>query len=118
MTGLSVNILIPAAGYDSTNGGATGADRRRTYRTYVLFDEEIEYGNYTLEECKDDPEVCCLKVVRRWVGTPREYLHIEPMFDRGNSVGSMFGGNYVTSSDSRFRDIFKYPLPVHDRWEN
>lgn len=32
-------------------------------------------------------------------------------------VGPMFGGNFVYSSDSRFRKMSKYPLPIHDRYE-
>ncbi len=30
---------------------------------------------------------------------------------------SMFGGNFVYTSDSRFSAITKYPVPVHDRFE-
>lgn len=30
---------------------------------------------------------------------------------------SMFGGNFVWTSDSRFSNIYKYPVPVHDRVE-
>lgn len=29
----------------------------------------------------------------------------------------MFGGNYVSTSDSRFREAFGHVLPVHDRVE-
>jgi hypothetical protein len=29
----------------------------------------------------------------------------------------MFGGCFVWSSDTRFRDIFEHPLPLHDRVE-
>jgi hypothetical protein len=84
----------------------------------VVFDEAITDGNYKLEECKDNDRFICLKVVRRWTGTPNEYLHLEPMFDRPEGVaGPMMGGNYITTSDSRFRGIANHPLPVHDRFE-
>lgn len=31
----------------------------------------------------------------------------------------MFGGNFLKTSDSRFKDIagIRYPVPVHDRTE-
>jgi hypothetical protein len=35
-----------------------------------------------------------------------------------NEVGPMFGGNFLFSSDSRFRDIFGAPIPAHDRFES
>lgn len=37
--------------------------------------------------------------------------------NKSGLVGPMFGGNFVYSSDSRFRKICAYPLPVHDRYE-
>lgn len=48
-----------------------------------------------------------------------EYLYAVPRNDGDKSslVGPMFGGNFVYSSDSRFRRVCVYPLPVHDRWE-
>jgi hypothetical protein len=51
-----------------------------------------------------------------------EYLHAEPVDGErdarreGKTVGPMFGGNFVYTSDSRFPN--KYPIPVHDRWES
>lgn len=36
---------------------------------------------------------------------------------RGKTVGPMFGGSFVWSSDSRFRKISEYPVPIHDRYE-
>lgn len=116
MRGLSVNILRSDLG-DCSNRGATSPVRSKD-KIVVVFDEAIDRGNYKLEDCKDDDRFICLKVVRRWVGTPNEYLHVEPMFDRPEGVaGPMMGGNYITTSDSRFRDVARYPLPVHDRFE-
>ena len=121
MTGLSILIYRPDFGGrygEATNGGATSPNRSKD-KILVLFDEEITHGNYRLENCRDDDRFICLKVVRRWVGTPNEYLHVEPMFDkdRGDGAGPMAGGNYVGSSDSRMNVLGKHPLSVHDRWE-
>lgn len=117
MQGISVQILRSDLG-DCTNKGVTSPALSKG-RIVVVFDEAIEHGNYNLEDCKDDPRILCLKVVRRWVGTKNEYLHIEPMFDQGvpGGVGPIMGGNYITTSDSRFRTLARYPLPVHDRFE-
>ena len=51
-----------------------------------------------------------------------EYLHVEPRINGKTLcpdgwIGGMMGGNFVYSSDSRFRQISPYPLPVHDRFE-
>lgn len=58
-----------------------------------------------------------LRLVVRWKGGPQEYRYAEPI-DSEPGTGPMAGGNYVWSSDSRFRrDVCPYPIPVHDRWE-
>jgi hypothetical protein len=46
------------------------------------------------------------------------YLHAEPVCrpPKGH-VGWMAGGNLVYTSDSRFREMSKYPLSLHDRSE-
>lgn len=46
-----------------------------------------------------------------------EYLHAEPLVKPEGMVGPMFGGNFIYSSDSRFRAISAYPIPLHDRFE-
>ncbi len=46
-----------------------------------------------------------------------DYIHAEPIVDRGK--WHMFGGNYLKTSDSRFKNLtgIRYPVPVHDRTE-
>lgn len=114
MRGVSVQIYRSDLG-DCTNGGVTSPSQSRG-RIVVVFDPEVQDGNYRLEDCKEDPRFICLRVVRRWVGTPHEYLHCEPITEGRQGI-SMFGGNYVGSSDSRFSNVSRYPLPVHDRIE-
>ena len=59
--------------------------------------------------------VPALKLVRRTI-YGKEYLHAEPMNPvPEDSVGWMFGGNFIYTSDARFPN--KYPIPIHDRSE-
>lgn len=54
-----------------------------------------------------------VRIVRRKL-FGSEYIHMEPI-----ELGSYaFGGSFVYSSDSRFSDISKYPIPLHDRQMN
>ena len=111
MRGVSVNIFRSDLG-DCTNGGVT-SPRNSQDKIVVVFDPEIQDGNYHLERCKDDDRFICLRVVRR--GT---YMHCEVIGEKKpGHVGPMAGGNYVGSSDSRFSRVSEYPLPVHDRFE-
>jgi len=113
MRGVSVNILRSDLG-DCTNGGATSPANSQG-KIVIVFDPDLRNGNYALDKCKDDPRVICLRVVRRGIGTKNEYVHCEPINQTGNS---MAGGNYVTTSDSRFRELSAYPIAVHDRIED
>jgi hypothetical protein len=46
--------------------------------------------------------------------TGRPYLYAEPLEPGSYAMG----GNYICSSDSRFREISDYPIPLHDRQMN
>ena len=50
--------------------------------------------------------------------THGDYLTARPCDSEGNMrKGGMFGGCFIYSSDSRFRAISAYPVPLHDRFE-
>ena len=51
-----------------------------------------------------------VRIVRR-VLFGKEYIHAEP-YKKGHYS---FGGAFIHSSDSRFSEINKYPIPLHDR---
>lgn len=89
---------------DCTNGGVSASSDR-----LLLICEDGFVDAKT-----DDPTL--LRLVKREFGGGT-YLHAEPVNpDRGEKVlGPMFGGNYVSTSDSRFPS--DYPIPVHDRYE-
>jgi hypothetical protein len=119
MRGIGVTILRPD-GYDRwgdcTNGGVTSRSRSEG-KYFVLFDEALPEGNYTLEQAMTNPDIVPLRVVRRRLGGG-EYLHVEP-WERcpEGHCGYMAGGNFAYSSDSRFSALCDYPLSVHDRSE-
>jgi len=37
--------------------------------------------------------------------------------DQPGGAGPMFGGAFVWSTDSRFRNLSEQPIALHDRWE-
>lgn len=97
--------------HDSTNGGLSNR-----FNDFVLVDEQRPID--TLPFSPDD-KTPGLRVVRRWAGSANEYVHAEPLepLPEGH-VGWMFGGHFVYSSDSRFRqNVNAYPIPLHDRSE-
>ncbi len=98
MKGLIVYTLIHKNGSDCTNEGVTSK-----YDKFILVGEGVP----ELFEPSEDTPVLELK--KKFYG--REYIHASPITERY----TMFGGNFVYSSDSRFPS--DYPIPVHDRVE-
>ena len=111
MQGLSVMVYRTGT-TDCTNGGVT---RPGTHLDFAVFDKAIG-GNLSLEKYSDRAQSVCLRLVRRTIGA-REYIHAEPMGSE-NQGAPMFGGNFIYTTDSRFRNVCPYPIPVHDRFEN
>lgn len=113
--GLTVSVLrqvtlrkdgTPGRIFNYTNGGVTSK-----------FDEFVLVGPEIAEIFPVTDTRPALKIVRRNIGG-RVYIHAEPLTPiPDNCVGYMFGGNFVTSSDSRISEINPYPIPVHDRFE-
>lgn len=113
MKGLTVNVLRSIrrdsrGGFrveDFSNGGVTSK-----FDEFVLVDPAIDE---VFEATADRP---ALKLVRRNIGG-QLYIHAEPLEPVNNKthMGYTFGGNFVTSSDSRISAINNYPIPVHDR---
>lgn len=106
MKGLLVHVLKPA-GF----GDCTGAGVSSRCTSAILVGDDVPAVT------APTPGVPVLRLVRRWVGTPREYLHAEPLEQPTDACGPMAGGNFVYSQDSRYREICPYPIPVHDRFE-
>lgn len=105
--GMPVSVLRIAdrGGVDCTNGGVSGRVNQ-----FVLVGPDI-WPLFAATE-----ERPALRIIRRFInGT--EYVHAEPLAT-AEQQHYMFGGNYVTSCDSRVQSINRYPIPVHDRIEN
>ena len=47
------------------------------------------------------------------------HIYCEPIESKPGAIGPMNGGNFVYTSDSRWRDLVGhgYPISVHDRFE-
>lgn len=94
----SVRVFRDTLG-DCTNGGATSKAG-----SFILVPEGVAFQS-------SEP---ILRLNRRMIGG-REYLRAIP---DGETRHVMFGGNFVWSTDSRFRrQVSEYPIPVHDRVE-
>jgi hypothetical protein len=100
-------VYVYRNGADCTAGGITSK-----VDMIIIVGEGIE-GPFEV-----DPGEAFLELRKKNVGGD-EYLYAVPVDGRDTAgmVGPMFGGNFVYSSDSRFRRVCPYPIPVHDRWE-
>ena len=107
---LRVGILRNAGGIDSTKGGVTSLKQGATSCILLGVPGPISDA---LTDDDVSPNEIVLTLVRRTI-CGREYIHAVP---RGTAHHTMFGGNFIHSSDSRFADICPYPIPVHDRFE-
>lgn len=108
-TPLSVSVLYNVSGgviSDCTNGGVSSKN------DYMILVPEGA-------EAPTDSRWPVLKVVRRTFGSG-DYLHAEPVTPVGKGqIGWMFGGNFVYTSDSRYRQwVCEYPIAIHDRCES
>jgi len=107
MKGLRVNIYKPHYG-DRSNGGISSKAGKATLVPSADFPGVPEI----FEAGEDAPAIA---LVKRNIGG--EYLTAYPIGEDGtvDNAGRMFGGCYVSTSDSRFPA--KYPVPLHDRKE-
>lgn len=106
---LTTYVLRDALG-DCTNGGVSSrSDSLELFAPHLSF---AQVASYCLENGID-----VNKAVRLVYRENLDYVHAEPIVDRGKWY--MFGGNYLKTSDSRFKDLtgIRYPVPVHDRTE-
>ncbi len=98
--------------YRSSHGDCTAGGVTSKLEQLVLVGPGIE-GPFEVKE--GEPY---LELMKKNVGLG-EYMYAVPRNagDKSSLVGPMFGGNFVYTSDSRFRKVCAYPIPVHDRWE-
>jgi len=106
MKGLLVDVLRGKG--DCTNGGVTSK-----HSSVIIVGPGIP------EIFEVTPEHPALRIVKRWEGTPQEYIHAEPVEQPSNQTHTKSaGGNFIYSCDSRFRELVcAYPVSVHDRFD-
>jgi len=102
---IELTVTVLRNDTDCTNGGVSSRTRR-----VILIGE--------FDEIPEDPILPVLRVKRRG-----KYVYCEPIDEvLKDHVGWMMGGNFVFTSDSRFRELVNgYPIAVHDRsetWED
>ena len=103
--GLIVSIYRDADGSDCTLDVVSSKVKRLTI-----------IGEGIPQIFEPSEEAPAARIVRRLIAG-EWYLHIEPADNDGNALPGwwMFGGNYASTSDSRFPN--NYPIGIHDRQE-
>jgi hypothetical protein len=96
MKGLSVSIY--------SDGFIDGLSPIKEARRAIVIDKDLP------ELFSVTPDAPALRIVRREL-FGGEYIHAEP-YEPGSYA---FGGRFIYTSDSRFRKLNKYPIPLHDR---
>jgi len=108
LKGLPVTVLRPATNYDCTLNGITSK-----VDSILLIDPQLN-GIFDIKQ-----DETYLTLIRRQIRhNEPEYIHAVPTVNGVPQLGGMFGGNFVTCSDSRISALNRYPIPVHDRFEN
>ena len=106
MKGIIVNIY--KTDHDCTNGGLSSKSTQA-----LLVGEDVP------EIFEDDGRLPVFVFTERNM-FGRIYVYAQPILtaQQRSLVGPMFGGNFLYSSDSRFRErVNEYPVPIHDRFE-
>jgi len=94
--------------YESSNGDSTNNGLTHRQKQLILVGENIN-GPFDITDGED------YLVLKNKNFNNKEYLYCVPNSIIESGEHSMFGGNFVYTSDSRFPN--KYPIPVHDRVE-
>lgn len=101
---LPVSVYTSSTKLDSSNNGITltKPDRLVIHHKdgFISEGDAKDHGYIILEELPAPFEGCPVRLK-----------------ERGVKEWTMFGGNFVWSSDSRFSEKYPSPVPVHDRIE-
>lgn len=97
---------------DKSIGNCSNSGISSKYKTVVLVSDNPELQVF--EPSDTSPAV----VLKKRIVCGEEYIYAIPCDGKDDKrVGWMMGGSYIYTSDSRFRNISKYPVPLHDRQE-
>lgn len=103
----SSNQALPVSVYRSKHDSTANGLTSKHDQLLLVFD-----GVSSPFNVKDDEDYLVLVKQKFSFG---EHLKAVPKSILYSGVHSMFGGNFIYTSDSRFPS--KYPIPVHDRVE-
>ena len=107
--GLPVNIYYNDQFRKCANGGIT-----ETAEKGLLIEEGLR------PPFKVTKKDVVFGLVRRQISLEKNappYIHATHLQPNQSPKTPMFGGNFIHTSGSRFREINPYPIPVHDRIE-
>lgn len=104
---------------DDPNSGCSAGGCTSFYDELYVFAEDMSLNAVLvyIESEGLDPFQCVQMENRRPCG--EDYYNAVPVLPSLRKKWHMFGGAYIKSSDSRFREVtgMRYPVPVHDRIE-
>lgn len=108
------SILRDADGIDCTKGGETAYSKRFTLFTHRM---SRNAALLAIEEMNLNPSECLQVENRKPCGD--DYFNAIPLTPGRRDKWHSFGGNFIYSSDSRYREVtsLSYPIGVHDRVE-
>ena len=104
MKGQLVHVLRHTWDADCTNRGISS-----THTQFTLI------GDGVAELFSPSDRAPALRLVKRLTFSGKPYYHAEPFEHPTGMLGPMAGGNYLTTTDSRFP--VDHPIPIHDRYE-
>jgi hypothetical protein len=93
---------------DCTNGGVSAPTSGNKYLTLIGENDPMP----------ENPRFPVVRVHKRWVGSPNEYICAKDAPRKG-VLGPMAGGNFVWSRGDEYMRIVGhcYPISLHDRFE-
>lgn len=112
--GLLCNVYTDG-GVDCTAGGISSKNFTKGVKNLILT-EDHRFGYVKKIDAPFNGDESNSVIIKN--GAVENYFIVVSQFPPETTkqmCGPMFGGNFLYSSDSRFP--FKYPLPIHDRWE-
>lgn len=110
---LPFDVFKNSNGQDASNGGYSSR--------HTMHFIQHERGNWTAKEVFATNCAVYEVVERELYG--QTHVHLKPLMEinNGNTQNFYFrgamGGNFGWSTDSRFREISKQPIAIHDRTE-
>ncbi|MCY9865067.1 hypothetical protein OTK49_21345 [Vibrio coralliirubri] len=109
MNYIPVHVLENKSLGNSSNNGVSVTNFNNLFA-------QVEGGNLSLEDVQNRGGII-LELVERKIGA-NNYKHFAPKTPELEGRWTMFGGCFISASDSRFSKTYgNYPLALHDRVE-